>query len=171
MRLLLVFLFALGLASGFAQPVSPSDLGNASALGNELYEHSGATGMVLVVVHNDKVFIEGYGETAPRSHQTPTADSLVRLCSITKIFTTDVLTKMALDHSVSLNDPLQKYAPAGFTVPERKQQPITLLNLATHTAGLYREVGYPPNDTPHFTYPDYAMRWNWLGWFPPISCC
>ena len=118
--------------------------------------------MVLVVVHNDKVFIEGYGETAPRSHQTPTADSLVRLCSITKIFTTDVLTKMALDHSVSLNDPLQKYAPAGFTVPERKQQPITLLNLATHTAGLYREVGYPPNDTPHFTYPDYAMRWNWL---------
>ena len=118
--------------------------------------------MVLVVVHNDKVFIEGYGETAPRSHQTPTADSLLRLCSITKIFTTDVLTKMALDHTVALNDPLQKYAPAGFTVPERKQQPITLLNLATHTAGLYREVGYPPNDTPHFTYPDYAMRWNWL---------
>ncbi|WP_420236430.1 D-alanyl-D-alanine-carboxypeptidase/endopeptidase AmpH [Telmatobacter bradus] len=161
MRLLLVFLFALGLASGFAQSATPVDLSNASALGNELYEHSGATGMVIVLVHNDKVFIEGYGETAPRSHQTPTADSMVRLCSITKIFTTDLLTKLALDHTVTLNDPLQKYAPTGFTVPMHKQ-PVTLLNLATHTAGLYREVGYPPDGTPHFTYPDYATRWNWL---------
>jgi len=152
------FLLAAPVPSSAAQV----NLESASQLGQELYEHSGATGMVLVVAHNGKVFIEGYGETAPRSHQKPNADSLVRLCSITKIFTTDLLAKLALDHTVSLNDPLQKYAPAGFTVPSRKQRSITLLDLATHTAGLYREVGYPPDGTPHFTYPDYATRWNWL---------
>lgn len=143
----------------FAAQVS---LESASQLGQQLYEHSGATGMVFVVVHGDKVFIEGYGETAPRSHERPNANSLVRLCSITKVFTTDLFAKLALEHTVALNDPLQKYAPAGFTVPSHRQQPITLLDLATHTAGLYREVGYPPDGTPHFTYPDYAMRWNWL---------
>jgi serine-type D-Ala-D-Ala carboxypeptidase/endopeptidase len=161
--LLSCILFAsLLCASAPVSSAAQVSIENASQFGQLLYERSGATGMVVVVVHNDKVFIEGYGETAPRSHEKPNANSLVRLCSITKIFTTDLLTKMALEHTVSLNDPLQKYAPAGFTVPSRKQQPITLLDLATHTAGLYREVGYPPDGTPHFTYPDYATRWNWL---------
>jgi len=134
----------------------------ASGLGQELYQHSGTTGMVLVIVHNDKVFIEGYGEDAPHSHQAPTKESVVRLCSLTKIFTTDMLTKLVLDHTVQLNDPLQKYAPAGKIVPERNGQPITLLNLATHTAGLHRELGYPPEGMAHFTYPDYNLRWAWL---------
>jgi hypothetical protein len=47
-------------------------------------------GMVLVVVRDDQVFFRGYGETAPNSHQFPTQDSLLRLCSLTKIFTTDI---------------------------------------------------------------------------------
>jgi D-alanyl-D-alanine-carboxypeptidase/D-alanyl-D-alanine-endopeptidase len=131
-------------------------------MGQDLFDHSGSTGMVLVIVHGNKVFIEGYGETAPRSHQTPSKDSYVRLCSLSKIFTTDVLTKMVLDHTVELNDPLQKYAPEGAVVPQRGGQPITLLDLATHTAGLHREAGYPPAGAASFTYPDYALRWSWL---------
>lgn len=118
--------------------------------------------MVLVIVHGDKVFIGGYGEDAPHSHTAPTKNSVVRLCSLTKIFTTDLLTKLQLDHTVQLSDPLQKYAPEGKKVPERSGAPITLLDLATHTAGLYREVGYPQNGMAHFTYPDFDTRWEWL---------
>jgi len=156
---------AIGSALAFAQASSPEPAVNlqpASQMGQELFDHSGSTGMVLVIVHDNKVFIEGYGETAPHSHETPGKDSFVRLCSLTKIFTTDVLTKMVLDHTVELNDPLQKFAPENITVPGRDGQPITLLHLATHTAGLHREVGYPPDAAEHFTYPDYAQRWNWL---------
>jgi len=138
------------------------NLDPASGLGQDLYDHSGTTGMVLVIVHGDKVFIQGYGETAPHSHQTPSKESVVRLCSLTKIFTTDVLTKLTLDHTVQLNDPLQKYAPEGLKVPMRGQQPITLLDLATHTAGLHRELGYPPDGVAHFAYPDHDLRWSWL---------
>jgi len=118
--------------------------------------------MVLVVVRGDKVFFRAYGETAPGSLQPPTPDSLVRLCSLTKIFTTDLLTKLVADKTVRLDDPLQRYAPRGSVVPKRGGRAITLEDLATHTSGLPRELGTAPRDTPHFTFPDYRTRWRWL---------
>jgi serine-type D-Ala-D-Ala carboxypeptidase/endopeptidase len=161
---LLVFLFVLPLMSALAQPQAPAslpDLQSIGALSTDLFLQSGATGMVLVVIRDDQVFFHGYGETAPNSHQLPTQDSLLRLCSLTKIFTTDVLTKLVADNTVRLEDPLQRYAPAGTIVPKRIR-PITLADLATHTSGLPRELGNPPPNTPHFTFPDYRTRWRWL---------
>ncbi len=142
---------------------SPSlpDLRSAGPLGADLFLRSGATGMVLVIVRNDQVFFHGYGETAPNSHQVPTADSVVRLCSLTKIFTTDVLTKLAGDKTIRLDDPLQRFASPRVVVPKRNR-PITLADLATHTSGLPRELGNGPPGTPPFTFPDYRTRWRWL---------
>ena len=164
LRTLPVFLFVLPLMSAFAQtqpPASLPDIPSIRALGTDLFVQSGSTGMVLVVVRNDQVFFQGHGETTPNSHQLPTEDSLLRLCSLTKIFTTDVLTKLVADKTVRLDDPLQRYAPAGTVVPKRVR-PITLVDLATHTSGLPRELGNGPFNTPHFTFPDYRTRWRWL---------
>jgi D-alanyl-D-alanine-carboxypeptidase/D-alanyl-D-alanine-endopeptidase len=162
---LLVFLFVLSLMSALAQAQPPASLpdiqSSIGALGTDLFLQSGSTGMVLVVVRDDQVFFRGYGETAPSSHQFPTRDSLLRLCSLTKIFTTDVLTKLVADKTVRLEDPLQRYAPAGTVVPKRLR-PITLADIATHTSGLPRELGNAPPNTPHFTFPDYRTRWRWL---------
>jgi D-alanyl-D-alanine-carboxypeptidase/D-alanyl-D-alanine-endopeptidase len=130
-------------------------------LGAELFVQSGATGMVMVVVRGGEVVVKGYGETAPGNGVRPDAASVERLCSLTKIFTGDVLAKLVADGTVRLDDPLQKYAPKGKVVP-RKVKPITLEDLATHTSGLPREMGSGPRGTPHFTYPDYATRWRWL---------
>jgi D-alanyl-D-alanine-carboxypeptidase/D-alanyl-D-alanine-endopeptidase len=159
----LAFFFALTLASALAQgpSVPQPDLQSAGALGTDLFLQSGSTGMVLVVVRDDQVFFRGYGETAPNSHQLPTRDSLLRLCSLTKIFTTDVLTKLVADKTLRLDDPLQQYAPPGVVVSKRVR-PITLSDMATHTSGLPRELGNAPPDTPHFTFPDYRTRWRWL---------
>ncbi len=131
------------------------------ALGSELFQQAAPTGMVLVAVRGDQVFFGGYGETAPGSHQRPTASSTLRLCSLTKIFTADVLAKLAADGTVRLGDPLQKYAPSAARVPARGE-PITLQKLATHTSGLPRELGAAPAGSAHFTYPDFATRWRWL---------
>jgi D-alanyl-D-alanine-carboxypeptidase/D-alanyl-D-alanine-endopeptidase len=161
---LLAFPFVLALMPAFAQAPSPPsrpDLQSAESLGADLFLQSGSTGMVLVVVRNDQVFFRGYGETAPNSHQPPTKDSLLRLCSLTKIFTADVFTKLITDKTVRLDDPLQRFAPPRTIVPKRIQ-PITLADLATHTSGLPRELGTPPRQTPHFTFPDYRTRWRWL---------
>jgi|HubBroStandDraft_5_1064220.scaffolds.fasta_scaffold02563_2 D-alanyl-D-alanine-carboxypeptidase/D-alanyl-D-alanine-endopeptidase len=155
---LLVFPFILPCLSALAQANSPA---SADALGTDLFLQSGSTGMVLVVVHDDQVIFRGYGETAPNSHKLPTQDSVVRLCSLTKIFTTDVLAKLVADKTVRLDDPLQRYAPPGAVVPKRVR-PITLADLATHTSGLPRELGNGPAGTPHFTFPDYRTRWRWL---------
>ena len=178
-------LLALALLPAMAQTpltVSLPDSKAIGALGADLFLQSGSTGMVLVVVRNgvrngdhggagetarselggdDQVFFQGYGETAPGSNQLPTVDSVLRLCSLTKIFTTDVLVKLAADGTVRLDDPLQRYAPPGITVPW-KGSAITLEDLATHTSGLPRELGQAPRDMPHFTYPDYGTRWRWL---------
>ena len=153
-------------ASAFAQTEPPlPTLQDAGALGDELYQRSGSIGLVLVVVRGNQVFFRGYGETAPGSGRVPDAGSVVRLCSLTKIFTTDLLTKLAADKTVRLDDPLERYAPTHATVratvPQRVK-PITLEDLATHTSGLPREVGTGPRGMPHFTYPDHRTRWRWL---------
>ncbi len=137
------------------------DLREADALGSELYTDSGVTGLVLVVVRGDQVFIRGYGETAPGSHVAPSENSVVRLCSLTKIFTSDLLTKLVADGTVKLDDPLAEICAPG-RAPSKNDAPITLFSLATHTSGFDREIGTAPRRTPHFTYPDYATRWQWL---------
>ncbi len=123
--------------------------------------------MVLVVVRDREVHIRTFGETAPGSAQLPGPDSVLRLCSLTKIFATDLLTKLLADNTVRLDDPLQRFAPAKVKVPTQTlhgpaTRPFTLGDLATHTAGLPREIGPAPVGTPHFTFPDHAQRWAWL---------
>jgi serine-type D-Ala-D-Ala carboxypeptidase/endopeptidase len=133
----------------------------------DLFHRSRSTGMVVVVVRDNQTWMQSYGQTYPGSHQKPNADSLIRLCSLSKIMTTDLLVKLVADGRVSLSDPLQKFAPRNVTVPDRtvrglSGRPITLRDLATHTAGLPREIAYPLGDSGHFTFPDYSFRWQWL---------
>lgn len=102
-RAVLLLVFASQIIPVRAQvhpPPSDRDLQSTDSLGEDLFLQSGSTGMVLVVVRDDQVFFRGYGETAPNSHQLPTRDSLLRLCSFTKIFTTDVLSKLVADRTV-----------------------------------------------------------------------
>jgi D-alanyl-D-alanine-carboxypeptidase/D-alanyl-D-alanine-endopeptidase len=143
---------------------------------SDLFHRSRSTGMVVVIVRGKETWMQSYGQTYPGSHQKPNADSLVRLCSLSKIMTTDLLVKLIADGRVSLSDPLQKFAPLNVTVPVRTVRgltgrPMTLGDLATHTAGLPREIAYPAGDSGHFTFPDYNFRWQWLpGYrlrFPP----
>lgn len=164
LQTLLVFFFMLSRKPATAQALSqtsPSDVPSLDALGSDLFVQSGSTGMVLVLVRDDQVSFRGYGETAPNSHQAPTQDSLLRLCSLTKIFTTDVLSKLITDKTVRLDDTLQRFAPTRVVVPKRVR-PITLADLATHTSGLPRELGHSPAGDAHFTFPDFRTRWRWL---------
>ncbi len=164
MRLLRFFLLGIVVLAPIAKGQATASLpllSSADALGAELFERSISTGMVLVLVRGNEVFFRGYGETAPGSQQPPTPDSLLRLCSLSKIFASDLLIKLALAHTVRLDDSLERFAPSNARVPVRVK-PITLADLATHTSGLPREVEPAPAGIPHFTFPDYASRWRWL---------
>ena len=150
-----------------AQTAPLPQLQSADPVVADLFRRSGSTGMVVVVVRDNQTWMQSYGQTSPGSHQRPNADSLIRLCSLSKIMTTDLLVKLVADRRVSLSDPLQKFAPRNVTVPiltvrGQSGRPITLLDLATHTAGFPREIAYPAGDSGHFTFPDYSFRWQWL---------
>jgi len=63
-------------------------------------------------------------------------DTVFEIGSVTKVFTALLLAEMADKNEVGLNDPVAKYLPAGFKVPEGNGKTISLLDLATHTSGL-----------------------------------
>lgn len=163
----------LGLTLLLATPPAHADSvlqESIGLVGPAMWIVSGAPGMVLVVMRGDDTVIEGYGETAKGNKHEPDAHSLFHLASITKVFTTEVLGSLVADGQVRLTDKLQNYAGAA-KVPSRDGSDITLLDLATHTAGLPREMGEAPPDTPQFTWPTRADRWAWLtkqtlGWAP-----
>jgi D-alanyl-D-alanine-carboxypeptidase/D-alanyl-D-alanine-endopeptidase len=139
----------------------------ADALGAQIQAATESTGMVMVVVRDGDVYVQTYGETEPGSGRRPDAHSLVRLCSLSKILTTDLLMKLVADHAVQFTDTLQKFAPEGVHVPTTTLhgpviREMTLGDLATHTSGLPREVLPSPRGAATFTFPNHAQRWSWL---------
>jgi serine-type D-Ala-D-Ala carboxypeptidase/endopeptidase len=71
-------------------------------------------------------------------------DTVFEIGSVTKVFTALLLSDMARKGEVKLEDPVTKYLPTGAKVPGRNGRAITLLDLATHTAGL----PFMPDDLP-----------------------
>jgi serine-type D-Ala-D-Ala carboxypeptidase/endopeptidase len=141
-----------------ADPVlaAATDLGGAV-----MFIDSGAPGMVLVIVRGQHQVVLGYGETERGNRHTPDGKSVLRLNSVTKVFATEVLVSLAAEGRLRLTDPLQRYA-GDVTVPRSGDHPITLLDLATHSAGLPREMdGAPPDVNPR-AWPTRADRWKWL---------
>src|SRR3984885_8648262 len=137
----LILFLPLGVHRVQAQSAVLPQLQSADPVLADIFHRSGSTGMVVVVVRGNETWMQSYGQTYPGSHQKPSADSLVRLCSVSKIMTTDLLVKMVADKRVSLSDPLQKFAPRNVNVPVltfrgQSSRPITLPDLAPHTRGL-----------------------------------
>ncbi|HTO83977.1 MAG TPA: serine hydrolase [Methylomirabilota bacterium] len=109
------------------------------------------------IEENGQQALKFYGDTG--NIGAPTADTEFEIGSITKTFTATLLA-LADQRATAqtpgspvmrLEDPLQDYAPAGITVPSYQGTPITLLDLATHTAGLPRNV--PVAKTSHLQPP------------------
>lgn len=150
-----------------ASPARATDLAlqdSVSMAGMQLYLNAGAPGLIIAVVRGDDVVIQGYGETAPGNGVEPDAQSIFRLGSVSKVFATDVLAALAAKGKVRLTDPLAKYAPEHARV-ETNGRPMTLLDLATHSAGLPRELADPdakPSDNPLSAF-DRAYYWKWIG--------
>jgi serine-type D-Ala-D-Ala carboxypeptidase/endopeptidase len=77
------------------------------------------------------------------------------------VFTTEALSALVVERKVALTDSLQTYLH-DVHVPDFNGRPITLLDLATYTAALPREIGDAPPDAPPRTWPSYSDRMKWL---------
>jgi D-alanyl-D-alanine-carboxypeptidase/D-alanyl-D-alanine-endopeptidase len=161
-----LLLAALLAGAGTAQAQSAKLEEAAGLTGLAMFMDSGAVGMVLAVVDGDDQLVLGYGETAEGSGQTPDGQSLLRIGSNSKAFAGELLGGLAAEAVVSLTDPLQRFAPEGVHVPDFEGRAITLLDLATHSGGLPRDIPLdPPPNSPPFTWPTTADRFAWLADF------
>lgn len=85
-------------------------------------------GMVVSVVSGDQtVLAQGYGTLDAQR-------SLVRIASITKLFTWTAVMQQVEAGRLGLNTDVNRYL-TGFEIPATYPQPITLLTLMNHTSG------------------------------------
>lgn len=117
--------------------------------GTVLYLQHKVPGLVIGAVRNGDMAIHGVGERADGG-EAPDADTLMRIGSITKAFTGQVLASLAADGTVSLTDRLGTVAPEFGSGKDSNVAKIRLIDLATHSAGLPREVPHEsgPADNP-----------------------
>ncbi|PKH25267.1 D-alanyl-D-alanine-carboxypeptidase/endopeptidase AmpH [Enterobacterales bacterium CwR94] len=147
-------------AAGLTDPVLVSQVVERYA--DNIYYNAKASGMAMVVIDANQRAFTSRGVTRPGSGVRPQKDSLIRIASLTKLMTSEVMVKLSEQGRLNLNDPLSKYAPPGRHVPMMDGQRITLMNLATHTSGLPREQPGGAANRPVFIWPTYSQRWNWL---------
>jgi D-alanyl-D-alanine-carboxypeptidase/D-alanyl-D-alanine-endopeptidase len=141
----------------------------AEVQGESLFQQSGAVGLVLAVVRGENTAIAGFGETTKGNGRKPDGRTIVRIGSISKAMTGQLLGDLVADGTVRLADPVQKLLPPGRTAPGFGGRPITLLDLATHTAGFLRDyepgADFKPvgNPCPYLTserYLDYLQKYR-----------
>lgn len=158
-------LFACAPAPVRAPPVPPPPPKPMTAEALEvalgvLFASTTAPAMVVAVVRGDQVTVRGYGQLAPGDPRAPNGATLVRLESISKLFTGQVMANLAVQGRLAAADPLQRYAPADCKVPVvDAAKPITLTDLATHTSGLPRIAVIGDIRSPVAAA---NARWAWL---------
>jgi D-alanyl-D-alanine-carboxypeptidase/D-alanyl-D-alanine-endopeptidase len=110
-----------------------------------LYHSLSVPGLVIGAVRSGKTAVAGFGESSRAAGRPPDGDTLMRIGSITKVFAGTALASLAADGTVRLSDPLDKHLDLNVAVPVWDGRPIRLIDLATHTSGLPREIERDPS--------------------------
>src|SRR5438874_12581385 len=126
----------------------------ADAIQAFLRENLTNAGMVIGLVDERGSRVLGAGKLDNGTPQEVNGDTVFEIGSVTKTFTTLLLQDMVERDEVKLDDPVAKYLPESVKVPARNGKQITVLNLATHTAGFPRD---PSNLTPGHGLPENAF--------------
>ena len=106
-----------------------------------------SVGIVVGLVDDQGSRTICYGKMDNGASPEVNGDTLFDICSITKTFTVLLLQDMVECGEMKLDDPVAKYLPSSVKMPTRNSKEITLLELATHTSGLPRDLENPtPRD-------------------------
>ena len=116
--------------------VLPSDDDIRQILRQRVEAQGKGVGIVVGVVDASGARVVFYGQVGEGDQRPLDGDTAFEIGSMTKVFTALVLADMVRRGEVALENPIAKYLPGGARIPERNGQPITLLEVATHTSGL-----------------------------------
>ncbi len=97
-----------------------------------------------LVCDQELVWSQGFGYADVEQQLPATPQTLFRIASITKLFTSTALMQLRDAGLVQLDKPLQEYLPwFSMKPPDATAPPITPRHLITHTSGLPREAPFP----------------------------
>lgn len=133
--LLIVFVFP---RTSFTQPASEL----ANKIDRYLAEKFPASepGGAVLVARGEKVILrKAYGLADKDTGKPNTAETIFRIGSITKQFTSTAILKLASEGKVTLEDPITKFFP-DYPMGEK---PITIRHLLNHTSGIKSYTSLP----------------------------
>jgi D-alanyl-D-alanine-carboxypeptidase/D-alanyl-D-alanine-endopeptidase len=111
--------------------------------GTVLYLEHKVPGLVIGAVRNGETAVFGFGK-ASDGGETPDGNTVMRIGSVTKAFTGQILAALAADGTVSLTQRLGTLAPDLGAGADPNVAKIRLIDIATQSAGLPREVPHKP---------------------------
>ena len=118
-------------------------------------QHDGVGIVVGVIDAHGRRYVS-YGVSDRKDPRPVDERTLFEIGSITKVFTSLLLSEMVIDHEAALSDPVAKYLPPGTKIPERGGRQITLEDLSAHRSGLPSlPTNLAPKD-PDNPYVDYG---------------
>jgi CubicO group peptidase (beta-lactamase class C family) len=149
------------MAIGEAQPPAgsliPSDSEIRAILMQRVDEFHQSLGIVVGMIGPEGRKVVSYGALEKGDPRVLDGDTVFEIGSVTKVFTSLLLSDMVQRGQMALTDPVSKYLPAGVRMPQRNGKQITLQDLATHTSGLPRlPANLKPKD-PANPYADYSV--------------
>jgi D-alanyl-D-alanine-carboxypeptidase/D-alanyl-D-alanine-endopeptidase len=92
-------------------------------------------GIVVGLIDEEGSKVVGVGTLDDGSGRAVDGDTVFFIGSVSKTFTALLLAEMASRGEVGLDDPVAKYLPASVRVPTHGGKEVTLVHLATNTAG------------------------------------
>ncbi len=98
--------------------------------------HQLSVGIVVGLIDTNGTSFYSFGRGSLEGNDVMNEDSVFQIASVTKLFTGDLMADLISRGEVAETDLLEKYLPSGVKVPSWEGRSITLLDLATHTAGL-----------------------------------
>lgn len=155
LRITVTLLLIAGLFQAFAQPTLSQEVkDNIKAR----VDNGTNPGIVVGIMEGDKTYYYYYGVKSLKSKEPVDEHSVFEIGSITKTYTGIILADRVIKGKVSLDDPLQKYLPAGVTAPTRNGVSIKLVNLANHTSSLPRMPSNFNPANPSNPFADYSEK-------------
>lgn len=112
---------------------------------NAQMEYRGIPGCSFAIIYDqDLIYSKGYGFSDLEKQIPASPETVYRIASITKTFTSTAILQLRDEGKLQLDDPVTKYLPWFEIRNNFKNYPeITIWHILTHTSGLPGEAAYP----------------------------
>lgn len=158
LALALVMVAASAIGQSVPDSALPSDAEIRQMLVNRIDVEHRSVGIVVGLITPQGQRVIAYGHLEKGDSRPLNGDTIFEIGSVTKVFTSLLLSEMVQKGEMQLSDPVAKYLPETVKVPEKDGKQITLVDLATHTSGLPRMPANFAPQNPNNPYVDYSAQ-------------